>query len=80
MCPSYDLHPLCLSASWLGPHKAPVTLTDSFVTLKIIELDSTVVYNKENLDLTDMSKSMLLIQNYGTSIQKNIYATIEVTL
>ena len=36
--------------------KAQVTLTYFFIMLKIMELDSTIVYNNENLDLTDVQK------------------------
>ena len=40
--------------------------------LKTVELDSTVVYKNENLDLNEMSKKYVINKNYGTSIQKNV--------
>ena len=41
-----------------GLGKAQVTLTYPFM-LKIMELDSTIVYNNENLDLTDAQKYVI---------------------
>jgi len=43
-----------------GLGKAQVTLTYSFILLKIMELDSTVVYNSKDLDLTDVQKYLLI--------------------
>lgn len=42
-----------------GVCEAQATLTFSFILLKIMELDSTVVYRNEDLDLTEMSKNVI---------------------
>lgn len=34
-------------------------MTYPFIMLKIMELDSTIVYNNENLDLTDVQKYVI---------------------
>lgn len=57
----YDLHQGASQHPGSGPDKTQVSLTFSFITLQIMELDDTVVCNHENLDLMEMSKNMLLI-------------------
>lgn len=60
-CPHYDLHQGASQLPGSGPDKMPVSLSFSFITSQIMELDGPVVCNHENLDLMEMFKNMLLI-------------------